>query len=188
MTSSPYPQVTSSLTTDHQSSIVWWRGKAFIPELLGHLGNFLERYLQLFYHWLFWVVGLWGIVYSSFYFLSFLFFRNKHAYYKRNACIFELDSISLTFKLGPFITFIYKIEQIWKPRISGQTGQSCCNGSSMYRNSVPSVNARIFSAQESSVKGHTTPSTPTVLRKKNLIPLFENSWSPYLLKKVKTYM
>lgn len=55
-----------------------------------------------------WVVGLWGIVYSSFYFLNFLFFYNKHAYYKRNACLFELYSISLTFKLGPFIIFIYK--------------------------------------------------------------------------------
>lgn len=114
-----------------------------------------------------WVVGLWGIVYSSFYFLNFLFFYNKHAYYKRNACWLELYNISLTFKLGPFIIFIYKIEQIWKPRISGQSGQSCSNGSSMYRSSVPSVNAKVFSSQESNMKGHTTPSTQTVLRKKS---------------------
>lgn len=49
------------------------------------------------------VVGLWGIVYSSFYFLNFLFFCNTHACSKRNTCLFELYSISLTFKLSPFI-------------------------------------------------------------------------------------
>ena len=67
-----HPHVTSSPITDYHSHVAWlgeWAFKSswlLISPFLGHLGNVLERNLQLFYQWLSWGVRLMENWYSSF--------------------------------------------------------------------------------------------------------------------------